>query len=296
MSATLRMLAAAAIVVAFAGARSWGAAAPGASATLPEVTIASRRAELQPKVSKFVSQIAARDAQGLPRWMQKVCPQVTGLPKQEGEFMLERLTEIAGAAGVGLAGEQCRPNLFIFVTAKPEALLGAMQERKALAVGDATASDVSEFIATQRPVRVWYNCMVSSGAPGQGANVAEPNTANMGTAPTYNSFDQPTHLLVTSVRTFASVFVIIDQTRLHAVSRGQLADYVGMVALAELKPSVHVEEGQSILKLFDGAAQAAPAGMSEWDQAFLKSLYASEPRSKQQREQIASTMVREIVH
>jgi hypothetical protein len=49
------------------------------------------------------------------------------------------------------------------------------------------------------------------------------------------------------------------------------------------------------LKLFDDAPQVAPAGLTDWDQAFLKSLYATEQMSKLQRSQIAHEMVREIV-
>jgi hypothetical protein len=53
-------------------------------------------------------------------------------------------------------------------------------------------------------------------------------------------------------------------------------------------------DAPTILKLFDGASEAAPAGLTDWDRAFLKSLYATEQISKQQRGQIARHMVREI--
>jgi hypothetical protein len=46
--------------------------------------------------------------------------------------------------------------------------------------------------------------------------------------------------------------------------------------------------------LFNGAPEAAPTGMTDWDQSFLKALYATDQKSKQQRGQIARSMVREI--
>ena len=51
----------------------------------------------------------------------------------------------------------------------------------------------------------------------------------------------------------------------------------------------------SILRLFDGTPEAAPAGMSDWDRAFLKSLYGSRGGSRLQHSQVALSMVREMV-
>jgi hypothetical protein len=68
-----------------------------------------------------------------------------------------------------------------------------------------------------------------------------------------------------------------------------------MVSLAEIKPNPHLGDAQTILKLFAGAPQAAPAGMSDWDQAFLKSLYGTAHDSKLQRSLMMRSMVRELV-
>jgi hypothetical protein len=90
--------------------------------------------------------------------------------------------------------------------------------------------------------------------------------------------------------------VVVDQRRLKGIPRGQLADYVGMVALADLKAGANVGDTPTILKLFDGAPQAAPVVMTDWDQAFLKSLYSTDQKSKPQRSQIAHQMVHEMEH
>jgi hypothetical protein len=67
-----------------------------------------------------------------------------------------------------------------------------------------------------------------------------------------------------------------------------------MVGLAKLKAGARLGDAPTILKLFDGAPDVAPAGLTDWDQAFLKSLYATEQITRQQRGQIAREMVREI--
>jgi hypothetical protein len=140
------------------------------SETLQEVTVTAHRVELEKRVSKFVNQIADADngAEGLARWQKpSVCPLVSGLPEQDGEFILERVSEIARGAGVPLADEHCGPNLYILVTDQPEELLRGMEKRnRAYAFGydptsypptETPAAVVDEFIKTPRAVRVWYS-------------------------------------------------------------------------------------------------------------------------------------------
>lgn len=141
----------------------------GKPQSLDEVTIRARRAALAPRVSKFVNQIAATEnAEGLPRWNAPVCPLVTGLPRREGEFILERVSEIARAAAVPLAGEHCRPNLYIIVIAAPKKALEELDSRHRTNIFGATnASVIHDFIARPRAVRVWYNSDMTDplGAP-----------------------------------------------------------------------------------------------------------------------------------
>jgi hypothetical protein len=68
------------------------------------------------------------------------------------------------------------------------------------------------------------------------------------------------------------------------------------VGFAKLKPDARLGDAPTILKLFDGAPVAAPAGMTDWDRTFLRSLYATEQTSKQRPGEIAHAMVRDIVH
>ncbi|MEJ0006481.1 MAG: hypothetical protein WDM77_08985 [Steroidobacteraceae bacterium] len=132
------------------------------SAPLQEVTVTATHLQLDKRIAKFVSQIAASEnGDGLPRWKVHVCPRVIGLPRQEGEFVLERLSEVAIAAGAPLAGEQCRPNLYIAVTTDPMRLLNAMSlQSQELTYGGANPSRITAFITTPRVVRVWYKTSI----------------------------------------------------------------------------------------------------------------------------------------
>ena len=91
---------------------------------------------------------------GFPRWnIPAMCPLVSGLPPQEGESILERLSEIARAAKVPLASEHCRANLYVLVTTQPEALLRATETRNRLFTfgDDALPGVVDQFIARHVP-------------------------------------------------------------------------------------------------------------------------------------------------
>jgi len=110
----------------------------------------------------------------------------------------------------------------------------------------------------------------------------------------FNDSDRTSHILLSKIWSFEYVFVIADQARLHGMTMGQFADYVAMVGLAKLKPDARLGDAPTILTLFNGAPEAAPTGMTDWDQTFLKSLYVTEQISKQQRGQIARQMVRDI--
>lgn len=291
---------------------------------LPEVMVTARRIDLEKRVDRFVYQIAAAEnggEAGLARWQAPpACPLVSGLPRQEGEFILERISEIARVAAVPMAGEQCRPNLYILVTPQPEDLLRGMEERnRKFTFGwdpstrtDTPASVVDEFIRMPRAVRTWYNtdgkdawgmhlhyCSKSSitcdgyyGAVPACTPPPPPDPTSLSLCSTATAGG--THLQFDTVWTFSRVFVVVDERRLPGVTRGQLADYVAMVGFSKLKSGVQLGDANTILTLFDGGSQAAPTGMTDWDRAFLKSLYATDQRSKQQRGQIAGSMATQI--
>jgi hypothetical protein len=319
MSRTLSKLTLAAALAALTCADAWSASeqpsaathdSPPASEALQEVTVTAQRARLAKRVSKFVDQIAARadeNDEGLPLWDTPVCPSVTGVTRQAGEFLLWRISEIARAAGVPVAGEDCRPNLFIFVTAQPKELLEAMAKRKrAVTFGiSARPLTVDEFIATPRPVRVWYKWRKETAehaTPNYGLQGDHPcpfaDIGNHGgiPAPTICDWERSSRLTSALVWVFSYVYVIVDSNQLRGLTWRQLADYVGMVGLAQIKPTAHLGDAPTILKVFDGASRSAPAAMTDWDQAFLKSLYSTEQRLKEQRRDVAITMVRQLEH
>jgi hypothetical protein len=299
--------------------------APAAESSAPdtpsgrrsEVIITGERAELAKKIGTFVDQVTdfhlGDPALGMARWQDSVCPLVSGLPKEQGEYILARVSDIAQAAGAPLAGEHCHSNLFILVTNHPQEFLRDMAKRHREEVfGAAEPSAVDNFIATTRPVRTWYDTvqrtpeglpLLTMSFPGvsdmkvvavSGGSIKIPVRPMDSSAPLTNSWSEASHLTLNVVWAIAKVFVIVDPTRFKGVSLGQLADFVAMAGLAQVKLDTSVGEAPSILTLFDTGPQAAPPGMTDWDRAFLKSVYATEQKSILQRSNITQNMVRTI--
>jgi hypothetical protein len=267
-----------------------------------EVIISASRTQLAPRVRAFVNEISVLEpGAGLARWHVPVCPQVTGLQREDGEFILWRISEVARGAAVPLAGERCQPNLFVIVTFDPKRLLTDMEkQQRAVTFGRAAPVEIDEFIATPRVARVWYNSAVEtpdSFGPANGFPPFGQMTGGTGLpgGSITTDWEKASRITRTVERAFTGVYIVIDKGHLQGVALGQLADYIAMVGLTQIKPGAHLSDTPTILRLFDGAPQAALPGMSDWDQAFVKSLYATEQTVTVQRSELARSMLREIV-
>jgi len=279
------------------------AAAPSTdSSPREEITITARRS-LQRQLSSFVHGITdLQNTEGVARWNVPVCPQVAGLPRQEGEFILARVSEIARIAQVPLGKEQCRPNLIVLVSADPQReLQGLHRYASSVLFGSAQPAVINEFIARPGAVKVWYKSEgMLDGTPlgdptsTQTAKVVGGN--NQFLAPFVGTLSPGGSRLQQDIEyELGQVIMIVDQRQLRGLSREQVADYLAMVGLAQIKPDAHVSGADTILGLFGSGPDAAPAGMTRWDQAYLKALYATDQESKIQRDEMARVMFRELL-
>ena len=284
-----------------------------------QVTVTARR-ELERRINAFVLHLTdfGDRTTGMARWREPICPLVSGISAEQGNFVLERISEIAQAAGVPLARDKkCRPNLMIMVTAKSRELLqDLVNKHRTLIFGDASAKSVEEFVATPHPVRTWYNTMQKTpdGLPilqtsfpglttgqatrevGLGVIEVDPVNPSGGSARSAkaNTWSEASHLSLNGVWAIYSVVEVVDATQLKGASLGQLADYVAMSGLAQLNQDPGLGNDPTILTLFDKSPEAASPGMTDWDRAFLKSMYSTEQKSVLQRSEMALEMVRDI--
>jgi len=272
------------------------AAVPAGSKPLPQITIEAQRAALAHRLSTFVSGItrAAPHGESLRVWRSPICPAVAGLEHDQGEFVLERLSQIVRDAGAPLDGEHCQANLVIIVSAKPEEILKQWYGRHWNSFGGVpgTPAAFRRFLDHPRPVRVWYKDQFGAADPGP----ITTDSVQLGTrfsGGVINAPQIPSRLVYYDVAAFSSVIVIVDRKRAAGLQFGQLTDYIAMAALTELDLDAPLGTAPTILSLFAARSPEAqpPSGLSDWDRAFLKALYATRPKTVTQRMEIADQML-----
>jgi hypothetical protein len=269
------------------------------------VEAARERARVVQQVNQFVSAIVVkRSDQSLANWEREIpiCPLVAGLPRSDGEYMLSRLSQIAASAGAPLAPQHCKPNLYVVVTSEPDALLKAwnMRDVNLFDSGDDHGGgEIRQFLDAKLPIRAWYNAEIydadgkplrESGGAGCGLDAASAGALN---GLRMNCSASATRIRFNDVRNLSSVIVLVDATSAKGVSFGQLAAYVGMVGLAEIKISPAVSSTPSILQLFSDIVPA-PTGLTEWDEAFLKGLYHTDHLDQHQILGVKTSMVDDL--
>jgi hypothetical protein len=274
-----------------------GTAAESSGSTLTEITIEARRADMLPRLTSYVTSITrttARD-EALHRWHTPVCPAVLGMPREQGEFVVARFSQIARDAGVRLDGERCRINLAVVFTSDPDALINAWARRRRAFEGvRGTPADFDHFRLAHHPVRVWYN--KAFGSPGpllQGSM----QLARFRDVPTGGGDLTGSKMFVKDVLVFSSVAVIVDTREIRDLGIGQVADYVSMVALADTDLDHPLPDSPTILRLFQArtAGASVPGAVSDWDEAFLKELYSSKLDLITQRSMITNRMLEDLV-
>jgi hypothetical protein len=247
------------------------------------------RAAVERRVRTFVNAIGVKPGdESLARWQNQIplCPLVAGMPKADGEYILSRVSKVATAAGAPLAPPNCKGNFFIVVTSDPEGVIKAWSKRDVRIFGDETdqgGTKIREF-QSSNPVRVWYNTEFYQ-IDGTPLGNLEGRTTGVGA--------RATRLETNNYRALSSVMAIVDTRRMKDVSYGQVAAYVAMVGLAQIRPQANVSEAPTILNLFDPSGKAPPA-LTAWDESFLKAVYQTRITDKAQMAEIKTAMVQDV--
>lgn len=277
-------------------------------AGLPGVTIqaSQERQAVRRRVNKFINAVVIRPWDDtLLRWNTPICPLVAGLPRTMGELILQRVSQAAVDAQAPLGEAKCRPNLYVVATAFPEQLLREWWRREPKMYDTRHGvHTVMRFIESKQPVRAWYNSSLECGSgvpPVSGDSaLSMAGVVTMGGGTSGFSPGAPvctdgvdTHLTYADVHSISSAFVVIDLRQLHKMTIGQLADYVALVGLADVRLDADAFAAPSILELFAGHA-TAPPGLTAWDQALLYSLYTTRQADRDQVQNMESTMMKRI--
>jgi len=266
------------------------ATANPSDAALETVTVEALRQRqlLKRRVGDFVSSITMPSrSESLARWQVPICPLVAGLSPDKGEFILARLSQIARDADIPLLAEGCDANLLVVMTHEPEALLKMWWSKEhRLFNKDRGVGGIKRTIRSGAPVRVFYNaCSVAPGTA---------KTFSLKGGPICGTGVPGSRLTWDAVRVIYSVIVVVDLEQARTLTFGPLTDYIAMTSLAQLRTDPELGAAPTILRLFDETDETPSQGLSAWDRAFLKSLYATDPDNVLQLSQIKVRMLDDV--
>jgi hypothetical protein len=264
-------------------------------------------------VREFVEDatIAAPSENQLSRWHRRICPGVIGIRASYGQFIADRIAQRAHGLGLRAEAPGCRANIVVFVTPDAgrlarefvtqfEGMVVGGTENNAHTLG---AEALQDFVESDRPVRWWHvsrTAMADANLPmGDLQSVdPEPNTRDM-LAEHGGRRVNGTRLERTTRQDLFRAIVIVDARAAEGLRFDALADYVAMVALAQLDPAAEGVAVPSILNLFadHAAGRAPPEGLTDWDLAYLDGLYGMTRNAnsvRTQERQIIRRMERQV--
>jgi len=251
---------------------------------------------------RFIQQVsvAPATAEQLARWDHSICTGIAGLPQRQAEFIANRIAQRANALGLTPGAPGCVPNVSVIVTAESDAAAQRMYaENRALFAFQQSANittldqaSLNDFLQTPRPVRWWHvaerlsaDGMALSGDASQGGIMNAPSARSAGS-----------RLQSDTRQDLNRAIIIVDARRVGSVQLAALADYISMVALAQINPNAQVRGYPTIMSLFAArsASEPAPTAMTEWDLGFLDGLYHATRNAhsvQQQQSEIVQRML-----
>ena len=216
----------------------------------------------------------------LARWKDPVCVGVANLNRDLSQYLIDRISDIAADLGIQTGQPGCKPNVHIVATDQPrEVATRFMSDRKRDLVPNITGATNRamrhHFTDSDAPIRWWYLSEVVVTETGQRA-FRMPGDIPMEDGKGLDVIYVPvfgSRLMEPYSDSLRQTYIILDPTQLTHMNSLQLADYLAVVALAQISPEANTESFNSILNVV-GDSNAA-ASLTQWDRAYLSGLYSA---------------------
>ena len=249
-------------------------AAPQAqpSAQLEDVVVEGR--QLEALVRSFVTDVSQpANNRGLARWNRPICVGAVNLRTEIARYVVDRISDVARELDVEAGEPGCRPNVLIVAAVDGAGLASTLVEDRPRNFDlrhngtDAGTRAFRNFRTGDQPVRWWQISMPIDSETGERA-VRLPGDPAPPQIHVFAASRLRTQIRDDMVRSV----IIVDVERLAGANVVQLADYLALVALAQVDAEADTSAFPTILNLFDDPA-SAPAGLTDWDRSYLRALY-----------------------
>lgn len=252
----------------------WIAAAGLAVAQNPppeSVTVTADKA--REATQKFVESLAApsRITGKTARWETPICPYIVGVQPKAVAYMTQRLKEIATEAGAPFNDRKgCQPNLQVIFNPAPDALMQDVKAKMPWVLGYYDSSQERDRLAVfDRPVKAWYRT-----ATRDVHGILHPDKADV------TSKRRETPILSSKLNDglqpeMYSILIIANPDMLTGHAPEAVADYVAMLALAQVQESEECRNLPSIANLLAKDCADAPEGVTINDLGYLRGVYGA---------------------
>ncbi len=253
---------------------------PQPGATVESLTIIAPKAEqekLPAMVNRFVEAHSASSRIGqLSRWGDPVCPQTGGLSPALDAYVTARVKAVASSVGAPTDKHPnrsfaCKPNLLIVFTTTPQALMDDVRRHHPQMLGFHYAAQAERLAHVERPFQAWY----MTGTTSEGG-LPEPDDEFHRLPPGTAGSRLTVHL----ESRIMAVLVVVDSSKIVGHQIGAISDNVTMLSLARGVPPKGCSELPTIVDFLnpDCPSLSDPTGLSAYDVAYLKGLYATNPQ------------------
>jgi len=226
----------------------------------------------------------------LGRWVTEICPRTEGLAPAFNSFVSARVEAIAASVGAPHQwAAQCRPNVVVYFTADPQAMLDEVAQHAPQVLGFHYPHQVKRLATVNRPIQAWYVTAIRGMA---GEDIIDDI---WGTLPPGRLGSR---LMVGRSSLIVFVLIVADTRKLTNFSVGPVSDYIALLTLSRPASLDGCGQLPSIVDLMSplcGSNSTATA-MTAGDTAYLRALYSldmEQPLSLQ-RTDIQNKMMREF--
>ncbi|CAN7345527.1 hypothetical protein [Brevundimonas sp. LjRoot202] len=220
-------------------------------------------------------------------WRRRICVGVGGMSPEPARALADRVLDWGYSLGLEIGPPGCTPDIFIvatddgnatareLVTARPRAF------RTGAGGMDRGGAALRAFQESGRPIRWWHvslpvnedNGRPAIRLPGQQPFVAPPEITRPSQLGSFAVTGLASRLSDQIRDDLQQVIVVLDSSALEQASFMEVADYVAMIALAQVDPQASPEV-PSILNLFD-PDRPREETLSAWDRGYLRALYTT---------------------
>lgn len=224
----------------------------------------------------------AHGQQQVARWVVPVCIKAIGLTTPQAAKLEDLMLDIALEANVPVAGPGCDPNITVSFAPDAGQVVRHIYSRKPRQLDELSRAEKEQLLNGSAPVRWWYATQMLDRDGVQSNNISAPwITAGEGSGSSALSlpmndgvtsnqqYNSGSNVRTPTVRSLYGATVVVDAPTVGDTPVDAIAAYAAMVAFAEMNASDPPPD--SILGLFK--PQSVETSLTDWDLAFLKSLY-----------------------